>query len=102
MGNNKNVITATPRQLESIIRISEALAKMRLSSEVERKDVAEAERLIRVATQQAAINPLTGQIDMDLIQTGYTSGIRSKLAIIAEIVKDLMVRILSFFKFTSF
>lgn len=40
---------------------------MRLAKYVERKDVAEAERLIRVATQQAAINPLTGQIDMDLI-----------------------------------
>lgn len=93
MGNNKNVITATPRQLESIIRISEALAKMRLSNIVERKDVDEAQRLIKVATQQAAINPQTGQIDMDLIQTGYTSGVRSKVAVIAEIVRDLIVSI---------
>ena len=35
MGVNKKTITATPRQLESLIRISEALAKMRLSNEVE-------------------------------------------------------------------
>jgi len=42
LGSNKNVITATPRQLESVIRISEALAKMRLSNWVEKKDVAEA------------------------------------------------------------
>lgn len=47
-----NVITATPRQLESMIRISEALAKMRLDSEVKVEDVKEAARLINVATQR--------------------------------------------------
>jgi DNA replication licensing factor MCM4 len=31
MGNSAKTITATPRQLESLIRIAEALAKMRLS-----------------------------------------------------------------------
>jgi len=31
LGNNKKIITATTRQLESLIRISEAFAKMRLS-----------------------------------------------------------------------
>ena len=47
-----NVITATPRQLESMIRLSESLAKMRLDSEVRVKDVKEAARLINVATQR--------------------------------------------------
>jgi len=32
IGNHKKMITATPRQLESLIRISEAFAKMRLSN----------------------------------------------------------------------
>ena len=31
LGTSKKTITATPRQLESIIRLSESLAKMRLS-----------------------------------------------------------------------
>jgi DNA replication licensing factor MCM4 len=35
LGNNKKTITATPRQLESLIRLSEAFAKMRLSNLVE-------------------------------------------------------------------
>jgi DNA replication licensing factor MCM4 len=39
MSGNPKVISATPRQLESLIRLSEALAKMRLSIVVERKDV---------------------------------------------------------------
>lgn len=35
LGISKNVITSTPRLLESAIRLSEALAKMRLSNNVE-------------------------------------------------------------------
>jgi DNA replication licensing factor MCM4 len=39
LGNEKKTITATPRQLESLIRISESIAKMRLSPIVEKKDI---------------------------------------------------------------
>jgi DNA replication licensing factor MCM4 len=51
MGNNKKTITATPRQLESMIRIAESVAKMRLSDSVEKRDVEEAVRLIKAAMQ---------------------------------------------------
>lgn len=79
IGNSSKTITATPRQLESIIRLSEALAKMRLSGTVERSDVEESIRLMKVATQQAATDPKTGQIDMDLLQTGITATTRVKV-----------------------
>eukprot|EP00590_Aulacoseira_subarctica_P006014 CAMPEP_0172415316 /NCGR_PEP_ID=MMETSP1064-20121228/1746_1 /TAXON_ID=202472 /ORGANISM="Aulacoseira subarctica , Strain CCAP 1002/5" /LENGTH=983 /DNA_ID=CAMNT_0013152253 /DNA_START=19 /DNA_END=2970 /DNA_ORIENTATION=- len=69
-GHGKHTISATPRQLESLIRISESLARMRLSSVVSRGDVQEAIRLMRVATQAAATDPRTGKIDMDMIVTG--------------------------------
>jgi len=49
MGNAKKTITATPRQLESMIRIAEAIAKMRLAAEVDIKDVSEAVNLIKQA-----------------------------------------------------
>ena len=55
LGGNKKTITATPRQLESLVRLSEALAKMRLSQRVERSDVIEATRLMRVALQQVFV-----------------------------------------------
>lgn len=51
MGNSKKTITATPRQLESMIRIAESIAKMRLSETVEKRDVEEAVRLIKAAMQ---------------------------------------------------
>jgi len=51
LGNSKKTITATPRQLESMIRIAEAIAKMRLSETIEKRDVEEAVRLIKTAMQ---------------------------------------------------
>ena len=48
-GMGKGTITATPRQLESMVRLSEGLARMRLSPTVERHDVAEAVRLMKVS-----------------------------------------------------
>lgn len=63
-------ITATTRQLESMIRLSEAHSRMRFSGFVELKDVEEACRLMRDAIRTSATDPRTGQIDMDLINTG--------------------------------
>ena len=47
LGNSKKTVTATPRQLESLIRVAESLAKMRLSEWVEKQDLDEAVRLIK-------------------------------------------------------
>lgn len=63
-------ITATTRQLESMIRLSEAHAKMRLSKQVELEDVQESVRLMKSAIKDYATDPKTGKIDMNLVQTG--------------------------------
>jgi len=60
-------ITATTRQLESMIRLAEAHAKMRLSPDVTVDDVKEAVRLIKSAIKESATDPVTGRIDMDLL-----------------------------------
>lgn len=71
-------ITATTRQLESMIRLSEAHAKMRLSPTVEESDVLEAVRLIKAALKQAATDARTGLIDMALLTEGTSSGERRR------------------------
>jgi len=88
LGSNRKTITATPRQLEALIRLSEALAKMKLASEVTLPDVREAIRLVKVATQQAATDPITGQIDIDLIQTGIAANSRVR---IQKIISHIML-----------
>ncbi|CCH61451.1 hypothetical protein TBLA_0E03960 [Henningerozyma blattae CBS 6284] len=83
-------ITATTRQLESMIRLSEAHAKMRLSETVDVSDVHEAVRLIKSAIKEYATDPKTGKIDMNLIQTGK-SVIQRKMQedLAKEIIKIL-------------
>ena len=49
------VVSATPRQLESLVRLSEALARMRLAPTVEAADVAEALRLMRARPARLAL-----------------------------------------------
>ncbi|CAI6335361.1 unnamed protein product [Periconia digitata] len=66
-------ITATTRQLESMIRLSEAHAKMRLSEVVTEDDVHEAVRLIKSALKQAATDARTGLIDMSLLTEGQST-----------------------------
>lgn len=90
IGSAFKTITATPRQLESLIRISESLAKMRLSETVERKDVEEAVRLIKVATQQAATDPTTGKIDMDILTSGLSTTRRDNVVQLSNIIKQLL------------
>ena len=91
MGNRgTKTITATPRQLESMIRISQALAKMRLSEVVGIEDVREAVRLMRVATQTAATDPRTGTIDMDLINTGRTAIDKDLVHMLTEQIRTVV------------
>ncbi|EGO26952.1 hypothetical protein SERLADRAFT_360946 [Serpula lacrymans var. lacrymans S7.9] len=69
-------ITATTRQLESMIRLSEAHARMRFAAFVELQDVKEACRLMREAIRTSAMDPRTGKIDMGLLNTGTGQGQR--------------------------
>lgn len=91
LGGSKKIITATPRQLEALVRLSEALARMRLSEKVERKDVAEAMRLMKSALQQAAMDPRTGTIDMDVINTGISASTRMHKRLLADELKSMLL-----------
>ncbi len=72
LGSHRKQITATTRQLESLIRLSEAQARMRLSSVVTARHVEEALRLVRVSIFKAATDPKSGMVDIDMLTTGRT------------------------------
>ena len=59
-----NDIPVTVRQLEAIIRLSEAIAKMSLSNVVTRKDVDEAHRLFQISTMSAASSRTNSVLDI--------------------------------------
>lgn len=82
-------ITATTRQLESMIRLSEAHARMRLSATVTPDDVREAVRLIKSALKTAATDA-QGRIDMSLLTEGTSAAERKRRAD----MKDALVKLL--------
>lgn len=83
-------ITATTRQLESMIRLSEAHAKMRLSPTVEESDVEEAVRLIKAALKQAATDARTGLIDLALLNEGTSAAERRRKGDLKDAVKGVL------------
>lgn len=82
-------ITATTRQLESMIRLAEAHAKMRLSQTVTKADVLEAERLIQSALKTAATDA-QGRIDMSLLTEGTSAAERKRKAELKEAALRLL------------
>uniref|UniRef100_A0A8C1QI82 DNA replication licensing factor MCM4 n=1 Tax=Cyprinus carpio TaxID=7962 RepID=A0A8C1QI82_CYPCA len=78
IGSGRGMVSAYPRQLESLIRLAEAHAKVRFSSKVESIDVEEAKRLHREALKQSATDPRTGFVDISILTTGrvYSSAVK--------------------------
>ena len=89
-GNRSIAITATSRQLESLIKAFRSSCQMRYSTLVEKSDVDEAVRLMQVATQTAATDPRTGRIDMDMITTDRTSANREVEESLNLTIKELL------------
>ncbi|KAL8566321.1 DNA replication licensing factor mcm4-A [Nucella lapillus] len=87
VGSSRGQVSAYPRQLESLIRLSESHARMRLSEEVVVADVEEARRLYKEALKQAAVDPSTGKIDITILTTGLSGAARKRKAEVASALK---------------
>ncbi|KAJ2694144.1 MCM DNA helicase complex subunit, partial [Coemansia spiralis] len=84
-------VTATARQLESMIRMSEAHARMRLAETVEAPDVQVAAQLMREALRESATDPRTGLIDVGLLNTGIAASDRKQLDDLKRVVRSLLI-----------
>merc|ERR1719356_1015863 len=89
-GSSREVITATPRNLESLVRISESLAKAELREVVLASDVAEALRLLKVATYAAAVDPETGLIDMEQLIVGVGAARRKRQRELEALLQEIL------------
>ena len=81
-------VPVTPRQLEALIRLATARARLLLRDEVTAEDAAEAATLTKGMLYTVAVDQKTGKIDMGTI-TGVTATERSKLEIVFDKYKDL-------------
>lgn len=72
-------VPISPRQLEALMRLSQASAKIRLSETVSIEDSKRAIGLLKYSLSQVGIDPKTGELDIDMIQTGIPTSKRNKL-----------------------
>ena len=82
-------IPISARQLEGLIRLAEASAKLRLDNIVTKEDAKRAIELMHHCLMQVGFDPETGQIDIDRISTGIAASTRSKIIAIKEIINEL-------------
>jgi len=80
-------VPITPRQLEAIIRLAEAGARMRLSEAVTADD---AERAVRIVEYwMGKVAGEEGRFDIDIIQTGISQSQREQIISIRDIINEL-------------
>ncbi|PKU34435.1 dna replication licensing factor mcm4 [Limosa lapponica baueri] len=90
IGSGRGMVSAYPRQLESLIRLAEAHAKVRFSPKVETIDVEEAKRLHREALKQSATDPRTGIVDISILTTGMSATARKRKEELAQALRKLI------------
>ncbi|GFR47266.1 hypothetical protein Agub_g8953 [Astrephomene gubernaculifera] len=90
-GRERKVVMATPRQLESLIRIAESLARMRLDERVKATDVAEAVRLWYGAMAgSAGSGSSDGRPDLDTLYCGTTAAQRAAARALPEELRNVI------------
>ena len=85
----QSAVPITARQLEALIRLSEASARLRLSETVEEKDAQRAIDLLTYSLKKIGVINESGEYDIDKLETGIDSESRSKRQTVMKVVNDL-------------
>lgn len=80
-------VAISPRQLEAMIRLSEASARIRLSDRVTEDDVERAEKLMESFLNQTTL--VNGIPDIDVLLSGYASKDRKGLISLSSIIRRM-------------
>lgn len=95
-GSGEGGIRAIPisaRQLEALVRLSEASARTRLDDRVTRKDAKKAIELLDYCLMQVGFDRETGKIDIDRIATGIAATQRSHIMVLKDIISELEAKL---------
>jgi len=85
---SEEMITVTPRQLEGIIRLSTARARLLMKDKVEEEDAERAIFLIESMLQDAGVDVNTGKVDLGVLQGRPRSEV-SKMQLFMDVLKGL-------------
>lgn len=79
----------TARQLEALIRLAEASARLQLKDKVTIEDVNRVIGIVRKSLEQIAVDPETGEMDIDYAFSGTSKTQRDRIMVIKKIVEEI-------------
>lgn len=82
-------VPVTARQLEALVRLSEASARIRLSDSATEDDANRAINIVEACLKQVGIDPETGMLDVDVIAVGTSKSQRDKIKVLRDIIREL-------------
>ncbi len=82
-------VPVTARQLEALIRLAEASARMRLSNVITIEDTDRIIRIVMASLKQVMTDPETGRLDADIINVGIGKSQRDRIKVLREIIRKL-------------
>lgn len=85
---DNHAVPVTPRNVEGILRLAEASARIRLSETISLEDVERAVSLIESSMRDVGMDPETGEFDIDLVETGESRSQRARRKQLENIIKD--------------
>ncbi len=88
-GDSIKSVPITARQLEALVRLTEASAKTRLSKKATKEDAKKAIELLHYTLSQIGLDPDTGKLDIDRITTGVTASQRNHISVVKEAISTL-------------
>ncbi|MFB5597523.1 MAG: minichromosome maintenance protein MCM [Nitrosopumilaceae archaeon] len=86
--DSEEMITVTPRQLEGLIRLATARARLLMKDQVEEEDAERAIFLIQSMLQDAGVDVNTGKVDLGVLQGRPRSEV-SKMQLFMDVLKSL-------------
>lgn len=89
MDESVQPIPISARQLEAMVRLAYASARVRLSESVTKDDAERSIRLLKLCLSQVGVDTETGELDIDRIVTGITSTQRNRIITVRELIREL-------------
>ncbi|OPY41320.1 MAG: Minichromosome maintenance protein MCM [Methanoregulaceae archaeon PtaU1.Bin222] len=87
-GSDKPV-PVTARQLEALVRLAEASARIRLSPEIEIQDAERVIKIVDTCLREVAYDAKTGSFDIDRVVTGISKGKRDLIRVIKQTIRQV-------------
>jgi len=82
-------VPVTARKVEAMCRLAEASAKLRLSETVDEQDMERAGRMVMKAMRDVGVDPETGKLDADVIESGMSKSQRDRIKNLIALIDDL-------------